>query len=129
MRALQAYVDEIASLMGLGDWQIIVEPGFAEDGSHGESSIAYGRQAAVLRFGEETFSQKRDEVRDTVVHELLHCHLERLRVDHRAATEQLTGQARALARDSFYVSLEQAIDKLAAVFARGKPYPRWGADI
>ena len=71
----QPYVRKLADLMRLRDWRVEI----AEDAPSDANAIAScnpieGRKFAVIRLSESFFTDSRDDQRQTLAHELLHCH-------------------------------------------------------
>jgi hypothetical protein len=80
-KEFERYVRYIADQMGLRDWTLKIDIGPC-DAKHTEGfewgascSPVPGRKQATLKFASERFTEDtRDELRQTVVHELVHCH-------------------------------------------------------
>ena len=127
-KALGAYVRWVADRIGLRDWHFNVIYGHDE----GEDTIAictptYGRRRAQLSFAEDfSTAYTAEEQRNTVIHELLHCHLapvqDQVRLD-------LLGPLSQSGYDLFYSAfrqnLEYAVDSIAAALAKDLPLIAW----
>lgn len=76
-RKLATYVRQIADALKLRDWQIIVanEPIPSTSGTLASCSTAYGRRCATISFHVTFAALSPEIIRETVVHELLHCYL------------------------------------------------------
>jgi hypothetical protein len=123
-RSLARYVDAVAAEFGLRDWTICIldEPPGTE-GASATCEPIFGRRLANLRFARHFFHASPEDQRETVIHELLHCHL--------AATDQafadsvrLHGvEAQAVASNAYNTTREYAVDAIAAAIA--DRYPLW----
>lgn len=76
--AYMAYLRAIADLLGLRDWQIVLERGSAEEGARARVFIHRTKDEAMVQFSEMWWSFDREQQRQTIVHELLHAHTGRL---------------------------------------------------
>lgn len=121
--ALGAYVRRLADRMGLRGWrfELDYDPQDA-DGVTAESDLLEGRAVSVIRFSERFLEGDDDERRESVVHELLHCH-------HAEATYMVEADLRdalgTTAHDLFTAawrrSMERCVDRLAALVAPTMP--------
>jgi hypothetical protein len=72
----QGYVRELADLLRLKDWSFILKEENPTDPEAWASIVCVqGRKLGVLRLSEDVIRQDPEELRRSVVHELLHCHL------------------------------------------------------
>jgi hypothetical protein len=124
--ALCTYVRACADVMGLKDWriQINLEPP-EDDGATAAIAPVYGRRYAELRFCEDFNERMPTEQRQTVAHELIHCHLDEL--DTVLNTDTLTDimgkPAFHLLHAHHHTALENATDALAEAIAPMLPLP------
>lgn len=132
-KALSHYVRSIADEMGLRDWSFEVEIGEADvdlpwETISADASIECvdGRKFATITFPDDTRERPRDELRETVCHELIHAHLnpacEVIRVDAKVGFSQATYE---MMMAGFRRNVEFAVDALAAVFAPRMPLIEW----
>lgn len=132
-KALARYVRAVADEMGLRDWTFEIEIGDADVELPWEtiSSCASiecvdGRKFATVTFPEDTRHRSREELRDTVAHELIHAHLnpacEIVRVDAKDGFSQATYEVMMA---GFRRNIEFAVDGLAEAFAPHMPLIDW----
>jgi hypothetical protein len=70
------YVRQLADLLRLRDWRIdVYEDAPAEPTAIASCAPVEGRKYAVIRLGESFLTDPPDDQRQTITHELLHCHL------------------------------------------------------
>jgi hypothetical protein len=68
------YIRRIADLMMLKDWRIEISEEHPADGAHASCEPVQGRKFATLRLSSGFVEGTQHEQRQTVVHELIHCH-------------------------------------------------------
>jgi hypothetical protein len=109
------YVRRIADLMMLKDWRIEIseEPPAASDACASCDPVQ-GRKMATLRLSSGFLEDPPDDQRQTVVHELIHCHLGHSWRLLEANDHMSNGSKMAL---------EYAVDGLADAFAPFLPMP------
>ncbi len=103
--ALSDYVRSCADALGLRDWLIVVDRTPCDDGSNAQSYLVYGRKLARLSFCRDFRDHKPEHQRQTVVHELIHCHF--AAVDN-MAEHDLEPQIGNAAASVFFASFPQA---------------------
>lgn len=109
------YVNYVQTKLKLMDWEITVN--FSEKSESGAvaTMIPFENQKkAVLQFGDSFLQQTDSEVRQTIVHELMHCHLFALQHTTEATIESLSGN-KALA--AFAPALNSLIESVTDVLA------------
>lgn len=126
-KQLQRYVEQIAGLMGLRDWEIEVERDAPRAGDIAQSFTTYGQRFGQLRFvpGFMTKVPIRRQ-KSTVIHELLH-------FVHSQAQDQVrvvgAGVMSKRLHQHFTASWfhvhEYAVDGLAEALADLFPDPPW----
>ena len=73
----QSYIHDIADLVRLRDWDIVLTRKPPENDSAGASNATfYGRKYAEIQLSAEFFAMTPRQQRHIVAHELLHCHFE-----------------------------------------------------
>ncbi len=109
------YVRVLADRLSLRDWTILVKDEAPDDGTAlAAAYLPYGRKRVQIYLSEDFLKADEAAQRQTVVHELLHCHfdvLERMVVD----TPDMKKAAR--------LCLELAVDSLADAIAPLLPLP------
>lgn len=130
---LADYVRLVADRLALMDWEFIVRIGEPEIAlpwglNQPVASIECvdGRKLAYLTFIESTRVQPAEEIRHTVVHELIHAHLnpacEIVRVDAKDGFSQATYE---LLMANFRRNVEFGVDGLADAIAPSLPLIEW----
>lgn len=131
--ALGHYVRYIADEMGLRDWTFEVEIGcpdvelpWGTEPALASIECVDGQKFATITFAEGTKGMPKAHVRHTVVHELIHAHLnpacELVRVDAKDGFSQATYE---MLMASFRRSVEFAVDGLADALAPHMPLIDW----
>ena len=122
---LVRYVRVVADVFGLRDWEIVVSDEFTDDDDTlADTATTYGQRVARLRFNEHWQSWTPEELRSTVVHELLHVHTESISEvlgDIVGATMDEKAAAATTAAVSY--QLERAVDQIAVAIAPYFPLP------
>jgi hypothetical protein len=131
------YVREIANLVGLCNWHIQVQfgeldtPDWAEEVHPDEEWGAQNeqiphRKVALLTFPGNVKERDRDDLRGTVVHELVHCHFaamwHQVRKD---LLKQLGQQGYDIFVNSFERNMEWGVDGVASAWAEKLPLITW----
>jgi len=125
-KALQGYVDHLRPALGLSDWEVAVQREPTEEGHVAVICPIFGCRFAKLRVTKDFFTLDRGYQRITVLHELLHCvlaqpqhHVEEVLPNH------LDKDVASLFVESFFHSLEYAVDGLAVALAPRFPLPEF----
>lgn len=128
-KALAAYILERMRELGLREWtiHILSEPPEDED-ANASIDPCIGRRVATLRVCPDFRELSRDDQRNAIVHELLHCH-------HVAATDIIRlDLPRHLAQSTYEIlwegfkrQIEYMVDALADAWAENVPYITWPA--
>lgn len=126
-RLLTDYVGDLADRLHLADWHIAVnfDVPAAED-AYAEIVPHSNQRRAEIRVGSSFDSLDLAGVRQTLVHELLHCHLF---APHHLAEELLmasAGKRSSLALIALNSAVEQATDAIAEAMAAMIPLPPQG---
>ncbi len=130
----EEYFLEVAGMMGLAHWTFIFQ--------HESEVVSYeGHQAnmmvecwiqrygATITLAEHTLDMSRSEIRQTVVHELMHCHLTRL-ADLLELSRKVLGKAESERTEDIHIREEEyAVDAMSAFWAQRLPLPpaKWRA--
>lgn len=126
-KALGNYLRTIADLMELRDWHLDLSHGLPDaDDAIATCEPIFGRKKAVFRFCDGFENLPREEQRNTVVHELVHCHLAAAQgVAERDMEGVLAAESDRVFFRAFRRNLEYAVDGLANAIAKHMPYPEW----
>lgn len=121
--ALQAWIDEAKPVMRLNDWYVVAKDTPPEDEDGGLSYDAFAgsfirdsSDHASVHLGDSFWDETPEEQRETLAHELLHCHLYRL---HRFVEDRLRKADITTARQMEEIAIEQ----LARIVAPLLPMP------
>lgn len=115
---VQKFVTEAAARLRLADWTVI----FDFDDSAGEDKFATmtpfeGQKRAIMAFGPGFLTSDANNQRQTLVHELLHCHLFEMHFAHEHVLSQIPNDGvQKLARDVFDDRIEYVVDGIADAF-------------
>lgn len=115
---LARYVRVVADMFGLRDWEIHISNDHCDADTLAETECTYGQRVALLRFNEKWPDWNPEDMRSTVVHELLHVHTEKLSELVRDITKEvLEEQAATVAEAAVANSLERIVDEIAVAIA------------
>lgn len=122
------YVRATANQLGLRDWTFRIShtPLLYENPRGAEIECMYGKREAIVRLRSDFQNHSKDQQRQTLVHELVHCHF--------AASRRVTRQGGALwlligdsvgdmLRCQLNDAEEDAVDALACAIAEFLPLP------
>lgn len=96
----------LADRMGLKDWAIQIRDEPADDDAHAQVNCVDGRKLAKIRFDRDWAKETPECLRQTCVHELIHCHLAPVRAEMGRRLKQADFH-------TFMMLLEYAIDGMA----------------
>ena len=122
---LTRYVRLVADVFGLRDWNITVSENHCPEDTMADTETTYGQRHAVIRFNEKWAEWSVEELRSTVVHELLHVHTEpvgELITD--ILTQSLDEQASTVGSTAVSYLLERSVDQIAEAIAPYFPLPQ-----
>ncbi len=125
---LGGYVQTIRDALAMTNWTVRLEHRPAEDGNTAEIQCVYGRKLANLRVCDDWWERTPDDQRHTIVHELLHCHLDGADTVIRGLREVLGGPAHSVACEAHHTALEFAADGIADAVSPLLPLPPWAHD-
>lgn len=124
--ALTRYVRWVANELELRDWTITVTREAAPADALAHIRGTYGRKLALIDFAADFRSHDAEDQRHTVVHELVHCHLE-------SATNMVLNDIEdSLGKTTDQVfwngykrQIEYGVDALASALAKHLPLIDW----
>jgi hypothetical protein len=115
--------------MGLRDWSLfIIVENLDRENAAGYCQVTYGRRLATIKIDQATFEGGRAELRQTVVHELIHCHFAAVQWVFNGIGKQLNPNVFGAFQDSFTDRMECTVDDIAEAWARKFPLPEPPAD-
>jgi hypothetical protein len=132
-KALGSYCRTIADKLELRDWWVLTrvgDPGGPEDRYDGKrwqasSDSTPGQKSVKITFAEDCREWDREELRQTVAHELIHAHLAPLTEMVRVDLAPHLGSQALHVFDSFTRHLEFSTDALADALAPHLPLIDW----
>lgn len=124
---LAAYTRELADLVGLRDWTVNLEirDVESEEEFSGKQFVPWGAQRVDITLSPKWDTWSAEDLRVTLVHELVHCHLVRMMWSWNGALLDLAKDKhlrKALDRD-FHTNHEMATETIATAWARALPLP------
>lgn len=122
--ALGRYVRDMADLMGLRDWTVGIASDPPEDDEANASvEVTFGRRYAMIKFSATWTERAPEEMRQTVVHELAHCHLWSMNQRICDLHNLLGTGTYEVMEKAYRENLELAIDAIAQAWAETLPLP------
>lgn len=118
--SLDRYIRKLADLCGLKDWKVTLEDEHPGDGNLGACECVYGRKVARVRIAEHDTIE---ELRHTIVHELLHCHLDPCRLPIENIRNTLGQSLYDVTHGAFVDFIEYGTDAIASAWAPLLPLP------
>lgn len=118
------YANALSDHVGLRDWQIRISRDTCEEPFAAIVEPWYGRKVASIKLNEDWDTDSPEEQRGTMVHELLHCHINPIRdvfdtyIEHHQDDIDLP-----VFRALMHKNLELAIDGIATILAPFLPLP------
>jgi hypothetical protein len=125
-RVLVNYIRDVADRIGLRDWQFDLARDVVPEKNRIAQVEVWGDSVtATMWIGESFWKYGPRMQREVVVHELIHCHTDRLYRRARDVARNLGREAYMIALDSFDQQHEFAVDGIAAAWARMLPFIDW----
>jgi hypothetical protein len=123
---MEAYVELLKVILRLSDWTIELSRVQAAADEAANIEAVYGQKRAVMCLGPTFLNLSIEDQRQTVVHELIHCHLQAATdVVRRTNDYALSEEGAEIAWIGFMGEVEYATDGLADAVAPFLPLP-WG---
>lgn len=69
------YVNKLKNMMGLSHWTILMQTKPCSPDALGETEVIHGQHLAKMYLHKDFRKDKPEDLRATIVHELLHCHM------------------------------------------------------
>lgn len=110
------YLRAIADLMGLRDWTVGIDHDPPDSDHVASIDCRYGRKFAWVKLSEAFLDSEPDRQRQTIVHELTHCHFEPMR-------RLLLGLVEDNIWNAIDLPFEYGVDGVAEVMAARLPLP------
>lgn len=125
-RVVREYAEDLASYMGLADWNIEITYLSCDEDTLAEIECVYGQRLARITLAKNWLSLGRDTQRDTLVHELVHAliaPLSQMAYDMVDALTENEG-AQAAAKAALAGSEEWVVDPISIAWAPHLPLPK-----
>lgn len=121
---LPAYVRLLADCLDLKDWDIHTTIGGLDDDTLATCAPVYGQRRATITLAEGWEKHTPEELRSTITHEIIHCHLAAMgHLIESIAEDCLPQKAGKILDAAFSLELEYATDNIACAIA--KTLPLW----
>lgn len=126
---INSYVQIVRRKMNLTEWKIDLAKKPCPSDSLGECDIVYGQHIATISLNKGYKKEKPDVLRNTVVHELLHCYLapvtEAASQVMEPFEEDIHGRKIVQATaNAIEYQIERVIDRLAEIISPSMPLPK-----
>lgn len=122
--AYEGYLREIADLLLLRDWEILLQRNQPTGDVYASVWIVDTENCAWVRLSDAFWGRPLEERREWLVHELCHIHLDRIQRVFEMMTEQDPDNAvLTLAKKAHLNELEVAVQRLARILAPLLPLP------
>lgn len=118
---LEPYIKDVALRMNLGHWRIHLSDEQPDDETDAQIELFGASRRGMIRIGDPDGDM--EELRDCVVHELLHCHLHELEASVLQAEQHFNPPAFDLVRRNAHNQLEIAIHAIARGWSHVLPLP------
>lgn len=111
---LRDYLGYLASMVGLHEWKILLSNDPPDSPKlNGQCDLVYGRNVAAIRIRVDWFDMDEDDLRQTLTHELLHCHTEKIIQPLQDIEDTIGKMIHAPLYNATRNGLEHAIDAMA----------------
>src|ERR1039458_5728905 len=120
---LATYVRTVADMLGLKDWVIEVSDEPADEQYDAFISMRECQKHATLYIGHSYWADSPEEQRHTIVHEMLHPHLDQMQRLIERNSEVFGSVPAAILIGQHKVDLEFATDAIAAAISQHFPLP------
>lgn len=122
------YVNKLKNMMGLSNWTIIMQTKPSSADALGETEVIHGQHLAKMYLHKDFRKDTPEDIRATIVHELLHCHMAVIEEAVHEVLKPDPDDAKAKAIHKMVISLieyenERIIDSLAESMGKWMPVP------
>ena len=126
---INSYIQIIRRKMNLGEWKIVLYRKPCANDTLGECDVTYGQHYAVISLHKDYRKEKPENLRNTVVHELLHCYFSPITEAAMQALEPFEEDVhgRKIIQstiNSMEYQTERVIDRLSYIIAPTMPLPK-----
>lgn len=123
VESAQRYVYQLADLMGLRGWDLKVSEEVSSKHTLAEIETVYGQLAATVWLGEDWEDLSPEMKRDTLVHELLHAHVSRLKYLVEDVLKAAGKKVAAIGGAAWHLEEEYTVEAMAQAWAPWLPVP------
>lgn len=127
-KVAEDYVRVIANMIGLRDWSYSVDREPPREGAEAEIFCLHGRKLAAIRFAWNFRTKPMRDQKETVVHELLHCHTSGMDYTTEMLKDMLHPDAWKMFQQSFTMQMEHCVEGICIPFAALLPDIPWPAE-
>jgi hypothetical protein len=122
------YVNKLKNMMGLSNWTIMMQTKPSSADALGETEVIHGQHLAKMYLHKDFRKDSPEDIRATIVHELLHCHMAVIEEAVHEVLKPDPDDAKAKAIHKMVISLieyenERIIDSLAESMGKWMPVP------
>jgi hypothetical protein len=122
--ALGNYMLDMAKRIGLSDWRLVISVGTMDNPEHGaEVQTHSGSKTANITLREDWPELSPEDLRELVVHELVHLHTKPIKDVLWNKREMLGSIVTGLIYDEMDTHEEYAVDLISRIWARELPLP------
>jgi hypothetical protein len=122
--AYSTYIRDLADRLLLRDWEITLRRNETRGENYAAVFIFNTENHAVVKLDEDYWGGSREDQREWLVHELLHCHLDRPdRVMEQLAEQWSENSACQFAKEAHHREIEVCVQRFARLLAPLMPLP------
>jgi hypothetical protein len=126
---INSYVQIVRRKMNLAEWRIDLNDKPCPNDSLGECEIVYGQHLATISLNKDYKKEKPETLRNTIVHELLHCYMSPITESATQVMEPFEDDihGRKIVQstiNSIEYQIERVIDRLSEIISPNMPLPK-----
>lgn len=126
---INSYVQIVRRKMNLSEWRIDLNDKPCPNDSLGECEIVYGQHLATISLNKDYKKEKPETLRNTIVHELLHCYMSPITESAAQVMEPFEDDihGRKIVQstiNSIEYQIERVIDRLSEIISPNMPLPK-----
>lgn len=125
---IQRYANKLKNMMGLSHWTIHMSPKPCNADALGETEVIHAQNLATIYLHKDFRKDKPEDIRATMVHELLHCHMSHISevVHEILKPEEDDQKGKAIHKATISVvdyEIERIIDAISESLGKWMPTP------
>jgi DNA polymerase II small subunit/DNA polymerase delta subunit B len=126
---INSYVQIVRRKINLTEWRIDLNDKPCPNDSLGECEIVYGQHLATISLNKDYKKEKPETLRNTIVHELLHCYMSPITESATQVMEPFEDDihGRKIVQstiNSIEYQIERVIDRLSEIISPTMPLPK-----